>query len=172
MYKIFKQSGLTILEVIVSLGIVMVGMLGVATLSQQNIVAQNINKSSLLSAVLAQEAVELIRNKRDTNQWNNWDWLTGDGSNDTDILQDGTYVIQYDGSIYDTDDIDDTETQLYITPAGYYVHESSGNTATSFRRLVTIVDNTDYIDVVVEVQWNERGRNHEYEINTRLYDWW
>lgn len=173
---VFKQSGLTMLEVIFSMGIVMVGMLGVVTLLQQNIVAQNINKNSLLSAALAQETVELLRNQRDTNQRNESDnWLTGDSAGtDSDILQDGTYVISYDGTIDDTvDDFSHDGTILYLDSSdNYYIHESAGNSLTPFRRLVTVVDNTANIDITVEVRWSERGRDHDYKIDARLYDWW
>jgi type II secretory pathway pseudopilin PulG len=178
MHKIIKQSGFTILETIISLGIVMIGMIGVASLSRQNISAQNSNRNFLLASVLAQEAVELVRNQRDTNQRNATDnWKTGDSAfSNSDIIQDGTYVIQYNGNIKDTDNIDDTETVLYLDLVdNYYVHESGGgNIETPFRRLIEVTEDVggDFISLVVTVKWNERGSNHEYQVDARLYDWW
>jgi type II secretory pathway pseudopilin PulG len=183
MQKIFKQSGFTILETIISLGIVMIGMIGVASLSRQNISAQNSNRNFLLASVLAQEAVELVRNQRDTNQRNGWDWQTGDGIDPyTDILQDDgfgndNYTIQYDGEIDPGVNLIDNAV-LYITPGGYYVHDNGGgaNTLTPFKRLITITDddnpNFNFIEFNVLVKWSERGNNHNYQVDARLYDWW
>jgi Tfp pilus assembly protein PilV len=186
MHKIIKQSGFTILETIISLGIVMIGMIGVASLSRQNIVAQNSNRNFLLASVLAQEAVELVRNQRDTNQRNGWDWQIGDGvDSNTNIIQDNTYTIDYRDSGFNSatinntaDNIDVDEAKLYIDSVdNFYVHDSGGgNTETPFRRLVTITDDDDpnfnFIEFNVVVKWNERGSDHKYQVDARLYDWW
>lgn len=174
-----NQKGFTVLETIVALGIVMVGLLGVASLSRQNIAAQGSNKNFFLASVLAQEAVELVRNQRD----NNWragasDWQTGGNAGaNTDILQDldnYNYGIQYDGDIRETiNNIDDA--RLYLDSGGNYVYDSTGNTETPFYRLVTIDSansDSDHIEFNVVVKWNEQSRSSEYRVDARLYNWW
>lgn len=170
LFKNLKQNiGFSILEVIIAILIISIGMIGVLSLITQNIQAQDIGKNDLIASQLAQEGLELVRNIRDTN----WltagnDWKIGAGaSTNSDIVQDGDYAIDK-GAIIDVDSIDNAG--LNIDAAGFYTHGAGA--ATPFSRLITVVDNADYLDVECKVQWKERGRTHDYTVKTLLYDWY
>ncbi|MDP3043010.1 MAG: prepilin-type N-terminal cleavage/methylation domain-containing protein [bacterium] len=168
--KLKRQFGFSILEVIIAILIISIGMIGVLSLITQNIQVQYIGKNDLIASQLAQEGLELVRNIRDTN----WltagnDWKTGAGATtNSDIVQDGDYAIDYSGAIIDINSIDNAG--LNIDAAGFYTHNAGA--ATAFYRLITVVDNADYLDVECKVRWKERGRTHDYAVKTLLYNWY
>jgi len=170
-----KHKGFTILEVTVALGILTMGLLGISSLIVQNLQAQNINQNYLIASMLAQEGAELVRNKRDYNWLKfTWDkWNTGDDAN-YDILQaagGGTYILDYTGAINaGVNDISVAGARLWISPGGFYDHDNTG-LYTPFSRLVTVVDNGDSIEVEVDIQWQEKGRTHNYKLDFELYNW-
>ncbi len=158
-------SGFSIVEVVIALGIVTVALLGIVSLVVQNIQVKGMNKNYLLASALAQEGLELVRNMRDSNwltPWNDWK---------QDIVQDGTYIIDYRGrsSIDDgPDDITALGAKLYMN-GGYYTHQAAGTDA-HFSRLITIADNGDYLSASSTVMWLDRG-THTYTAETYFYNW-
>jgi len=75
--KLFHASsesggGFTLIEVVVAIFVLIVGVVGVFTAIQNITFSSQINSSKLTAAYLAQEGIELVRNKRDSN------WLAGE----------------------------------------------------------------------------------------------
>jgi len=192
--KITKNnSGISIVEVVVAIMIITVGMVGVLSLVIQNVEAQYINKNVLMASGLAQEGLELVRNVRDLN------WLTPGNVWNQGLVGDGTYTIDYGGSgnkicIGGSDDgysctqdsncdsnvcrpinmainsIDEAGARLYVDSNGLYAHTTTA-TPTNFYRLITVADNTDYLDVKCTIRWKDGTQNHNYTAETYLYDW-
>ncbi|MFA5360307.1 MAG: hypothetical protein WC349_05160 [Patescibacteria group bacterium] len=166
--KNFNNSGISIIEVVVSIMVIAVGMVGVVSLVIQNIETQYINKNVLIASGLAQEGLELVRNIRDTN------WITLGKTWNQDIVGDGTYVIDYNGlsSVnMAINSIDETGARLYVDSNGLYTHTATAN-STNFYRLITVVDNTNYLDVKCTIRWKDGTQNHNYTAETFLYNWW
>ena len=169
------------LEITVAIGIIVVGLLGVVSLVVQNLQVQNMNKNYLIASMLAQEGLELVRNKRDTN------WLlgaTGDEwkygrnyVNNLDIVQNGNYTVDLDGVINNAaDSISDPEAKLYIDGYGFYFHPGLPTTATTtpFFRIINITEHASDENILgasSTVLWQERGRTHKYVAETWLYNW-
>lgn len=65
------KKGFTLMEVIVAISILVIGLLGVFFVVQNITFSSQINSSKLTAAYLAQEGIEMVRNKRDSN------WLAG-----------------------------------------------------------------------------------------------
>lgn len=182
-----KQNGFSLLEVILVISIVTIGLLGVFSLVAQNIQVQNVNKNYLVASMLAQEGLELVRNIRDTNWLSRhadanetpYDWKLGAGAgSNSDIVQDGAYVIDYSGNINDSlvniDSIDDIRARLYFNDDGYYFHDNTGvATTTDFYRLISVFEDIsgNYIVASSTVRWKNAGRTHNYAVETYLYDW-
>jgi prepilin-type N-terminal cleavage/methylation domain-containing protein len=61
------NRGFTLVETIVAIYVLLIGIVGAMSLAQQNISAIGISRDRLIATNLAQEGIELIRNKRDTN---------------------------------------------------------------------------------------------------------
>lgn len=163
------------MEIAVSLGIVSLALLGIFSLSLQNIRTQNGNKSELVASMLAQEGLELARNIRDEN------WITyPEVYWDLDINGgDGTYILDMRGrdELDDApDSVNDAATILYADADGFYSHDNSG-AATKYRRLITVSEilingGPDYyLKIVSEVKWTDSGRPMDYKAETELYDW-
>lgn len=192
--KIIKNNlGISLLEVIVAMTIITIGLVGVLSLVIQNVEAQYIDKNILMASGLAQEGLELVRNVRDTN------WLAPGNAWKQGLTGDGTYTIDYGGPTsikMSVNSIADADARLYSNkicigggdegsdceqnsdcssnvcqPSGFYTHTSSGNEPTNFYRLITIVDNNDYLDVKCAIRWIDGGQNHDYTAETYLYNW-
>lgn len=165
--KIIRNNiGISILEVVVAIMIIAMGLVGVLSLVIQNIKAQYINKNVLIASGLAGEGLELVRNVRDLN------WLTV-GNWKKDLVGDGTYAIDYGGraSINKAVDlIDEAGARLYVDGNGFYAHTATA-AATNFYRLITAVDQGNYLDIKCSVRWKEGTQNHDYTAETYLYDW-
>jgi len=176
--KIKKTSnnlGISIIEVVVAMMIITMGMVGVLSLVIQNVQAQYINKNVLIASGLAQEGLELVRNVRDLNWLTSGnDWKLGAGAGtDSDIVQDGNYVIDYLGpsSINaGVNSINEAGARLYINSNGLYSHTATTE-VTNFYRLITVVDNTDYLDIKCNIRWKDGTQNHNYTAETYLYNW-
>ncbi len=172
MFKYFKkQSGFTVLELIVVMFIISLGLIGVLSLAVQNIKVSGLNKNELIASQLAQEGLELVRSIRDKN-WltsgNDWKLGAGAGSG-SDIYQDGIYAIDYNNGIMDVVGIGDINAKLKIN-GGFYEHGAGGDTI--FSRVITIINNAaDYMEIESKVRWGERGEMHSYTVSTALYDW-
>lgn len=165
--KIFKDNrGFSIAEIVVVLFVISLGMIGVMSLSARNIKAQNINKNRIIAHQLTQEGLEIIRNVRDLNWKNSYDYNAG--------LSNGNYRVDYSGYLqYTTAGIASAGLQIKDdgTYAGFYVHDNN-EPDSIFSRLVTISTNDAYsIKVVCLVQWVDRGQTYQYSAEEILYDW-
>ncbi len=165
-----RLAGFTILEIIVVIFIISLGLIGILALAIQNIKVTNLNKNKLIASQLAQEGLELVRNQRDKNWLDGNDWKLGAGpGSSSDIYQDGTYAIDYINGINNIAGIDSAGAMLKINN-GFY--EYGAGTDTIFSRLITVINNnTDYMEIESNVQWDDRGQTHNYAVNTVLYDW-
>lgn len=163
--KIKKNKAFSIIEVMVSVGVVSVGMLGVVSLMMQNIQVQIVNKNNLIASMLAQEGIELIRHFRDTN------WLDSAAPSFSSGIPSVSTVDR--GGIYSAVGLDfgNSATDLKTDDGGFYMH--NGTASTMFKRLVyvTVSDDGDYMDVKSIVRWSKNNNNHDYVAETLLYDW-
>ncbi|MEK7643658.1 MAG: hypothetical protein AAB372_04410 [Patescibacteria group bacterium] len=101
------EKSFSLLETIVAIAILLVGLLGAMNLSQLGLASISVFKNQLIAANLAQEGVELVRNKRDSNYLRvlendtpadpSDDCVIGDGCNPND---DGPGPLPGGGNIY------------------------------------------------------------------------
>lgn len=166
MFNFFKKkAGFSILEIVVSIFIIAMGMVGVLSLINQNIQAQYINKNRLIASQLAQEGIELVRNIRDKN------WL--EGSSWTDNIGPGNYILDYTGYIGGVSDIGEARLQRRndVGEEGYYWY-NPGDPDTIFSRLITTAQaSPGLLDVSCLIEWQDRGQTYQYTVETVLYDW-
>jgi hypothetical protein len=169
-----NKKGFSLLDVMMALGVVTLGLMGIISLATQNIQEQSTNKNYLTASMLAQEGLELARNVRDTNFLNGGVWDNGLVGEDVTATSTFTIDPNFPISINNIPNlISDALCIIYFnSTSNRYTHDSSGAQATIFRRLVTVVDHANYIEVIATVEWTERGQTHSYEAATNLYDWW
>lgn len=180
MIKKFKnQKGFTVLESILAILILSLSISGVFTAVQQGLSQATIAKDEVKAFYLAQEAVEILRNKRDINQLERIDgssntWLYGISENASDPC--------YFGKICKTDSTSasfaycgaswgscenlrqDSSTFLY----GY----NSNWPETNFKREIQLelVDSNE-IAVTVRIFWTKGLINREFKVKTILFNW-
>ena len=174
-----RGDGFTLMEIVVVLGITTAAFSSIGALALQNLQVQKQNEYFITAAMLAQEGLELVRNKRDRNWLVSFpaliDWKDGDSpGTDSDILQvagNYSYAIDHEGIIDSSvDDITAPGARLHIN-SGFYSHDTAG-LASPFSRLVTVTDiSPEEIEVSVEVRWQNRGQTHNHIANGKLYDW-
>ncbi|MBI4812209.1 type II secretion system protein [Candidatus Falkowbacteria bacterium] len=171
-FKSTNKEGFTLIELTVIIFIISLAMVGVLSLVIQNIQVEYINKNTLIASQLAQEGLELVRNKRDAN-WlaagNNWKTGTSTDPN-TNIAQDGNYAIDYSGAIDGAvNSIEENGAKLKIDDNGFYWHGTGE--ASNFSRLISVVDYGNYLAASSTARWRERGNYYNYAAETILYDW-
>jgi type II secretory pathway pseudopilin PulG len=167
------NSGFTILEIVAVIFIIALGLSGVMSLVNQNIQTGYINKNTLIASQLAQEGLELVRNKRDINWLQKGDWKTSSTTNSRlDIIQDGAYAVDYTGAIdAAVNDIADPGAKLYLTAGGFYTHAVTA-VPTSFSRLIAVGDESGASTTVrCDVRWQKGTNAYNYSALTVLYDW-
>jgi prepilin-type N-terminal cleavage/methylation domain-containing protein len=177
-----SRSGFTLIEVIIALSIIMVGIIGAYGLVNQTISALSTASMQLTAAYLGKEGIEIVRNIRDNNDlavhhsesgYDNADsWMSGlvsagvPSGIDCSSGCDGDYLKNYLARAY--------ASQPLNFDGNFFNHNavSSTNIATPYTRSIIITSAGSYLDVLVQVSWNERGRNHSLKIKEYLYDVW
>jgi len=163
------KTGFSILEVIVAIFIIVMGLIGILSLIIQNVQVQYINKNMLIASQLAQEGLELARNKRDRNFLSdNW-FCEGIVLPDSD----DKIIVYFDGvdiNINSVLTINDEAAKLMISN-GFYVHGSGEYSG--FNRIIEVENDYAASSTMASciVQWQERGQTHQYVADTVLYDW-
>lgn len=199
--KILSQDGLTFIEVIVALGVLLTGIISGLTLTSFNLNASAAAENRLRAANFAREALEAIRQKRDSN------WLAGNAWNNG-ILQNPAQryrlTVNFNPVANTWSTLDQTNPiiscsacTLYYNPDnGVFSHISSfPNQPSIFKRLVTLQEicwqpavSAESIlanglhcsdsgleligwQLTSEVTWRDFNIDHLLQVVDRLYDW-
>ncbi len=177
-----KNTGFTLLEVIVAIFILTVGIGGSFSLIQQTISTVSMIQSRLIAAYLGQEGIEIVRNIRDNN------WLEQRGSFQNPPLPVWNYGMSgCQGPIsccegdYKTDmptpltsvvgcDFNNLS-DLNIDSDGFYSYLPG--TPTKFKRKIFIdLIEDNKMKVVVIVQWKEKNKIYEVEVVEHITNWY
>lgn len=177
-----SKRGFTILESIVAIIILSLSISGVFSAVQQSLSQSIIAKDEVKAFYLAQEAIEIIRNKRDNNQLYKIEyptsntWLYGIAENSGDDCYFGK-VCQVDASAqippslaYCGNDWGDCpylkqnqDTFLYGYASGY---------DTNFKREVKIeLVDTHEVAIIVRISWKKGLIEREFKVKTLLFNW-
>lgn len=166
-----SEKGFSILEVVIAMFIITMGLIGIISLLEQNIQAKYLNKNNLIASMLAQEGIELVRNRRDTN------WILGQAYSQG-VTGDGTYAIDLKNTVDVDGGIENSAARLKYNTGGYYCAGdwTSPNLAcnqgnTPFYRLITVTNNTTYLDVQCTVRYKKGNNNYDYTAHAQLYNW-
>lgn len=173
MVKKNSEKGFTMIEVLASIYLITVGVMGVFALVQQIISFADISSSRLAAIYLAQEGIEIVRNIRDGN------WLKGRAA---EVSWDEGLPAGIDyNADYRTQFLPDPNcTGGYLKLDGnFYI--CSADSSVKFQRKITISDKIDLdgdpegkpdkMKIFVEVIWQERGRTHKVRAQENLYRW-
>jgi len=155
----------SLIELLVSMAIIGIGLLGISSLAAQNIRVQYFNRNSLISAQLAQEGLELARNLRD-NDWKSSSPITSSSS--LEGLYNDLFTIDYLGHI-NTYSVPQSVPLLNIDSDGFYSYNPG--TPTPSKRYITSQCQDNYCLLSCVVTWQAEGQSGSYEVNSYLYAW-
>ena len=166
------SRGFSLIEIIISIGIISVGIVSIMSLFSHITKSETRNKNELIATYLAEEGLEAVRQKRD-NYWlaatpSDW-WTEGIGSAEKMVgfkTCSGSGCTIKDGFII-TDNPSENDKKVYIDETNNYYGQYNGSPLpttwreTGFKRWLTVeaVDYngsavTDYLKVTSHVSYN------------------
>ncbi len=165
-YDVKTRKGFSILETVVSLAIITIGIIGILSLFTQTIRSGEMSFNQEIAANLAQEGIEVIRNKRDSN------WMTIPKIDWNYGITATEYKVNFKNDIWEIVSANGFQ-QLYLRDNKIYTHEIT-DTLTIFERKIEI-DNSEenILKITSTVQWTERGNTQPQKIimKDNLYNW-
>lgn len=158
-YSMKAEKGFTLLELMITIFVIAVGLVGIMTLIQNTLQSASIVRLNLTAAYLAQEGIELTRNIRDNNWIKGEQWETG-----LTHCFGGCQMDYNDNSLsHYTGDF------LISDNEGFYRYGIGKESR--FQRKITINSVSEYLEVKSEIFWEDQEKNRSVEVMEHLYDW-
>jgi len=168
-YELKTNLGFTLVETLIAISILLVSIAGPLTVASKGLMASRYSRDQIVAFYLAQEATELIRNKRDNNAITGNSWTDGLASC---FNPNGCIVDAADGNFSSCTADGCTELNKHNT-TGFYSYSSGSNwEASTFTRTINIEEiNQDEIRISVNIAWQTGVLNNNFVINENLFDW-
>ncbi len=188
------------METTIALGILMIGVLATITLMLYAFDYVRQSEHEIVVVNLAREGVELVRSGRYDQSCEGGNSPGADCLIDADCggggicesnffnsiydFNDKSFIIESDQNDFDHAFINNnqvtngdiqscSECQLYLTPNGRYTHTPTGNQSTIYKRRIKILasSHSDEKIILSEVFWQEKGRTHNYILESVITNW-
>lgn len=201
MRKLTPQHGFTLLETMVAVSLLMLSIVGPLTIAQKSVKASTYTKNRTTAYYLAQDAIEYLRNIRDTNSLRGYDWnrlllayspcisSVADArcffetfiSPETVVMSPGTSP-QTGNFIIRPCVAGSCPNLTYYAPFGYFGYlplSTSGVVESQYRREITVIpvntssEGNRELLIRVDVIWNEGilGGEKKISLYDEVYDW-
>lgn len=156
------KNGFTLIEVIVSIGIISLVLVGVMLSISLSLSSAARVKNNLIAANLAQEGLEIVRNIRDK------DWHSGGSFGAS--LANGNYLVDWNSQSL----LSFSDSFLKKDAVGLYNYSSGQDTI--FKRKIIIENSLQNPPTVektakVEVSWQEKSGSKTIQAELRLFNW-
>ncbi|MBI3631498.1 MAG: prepilin-type N-terminal cleavage/methylation domain-containing protein [Candidatus Staskawiczbacteria bacterium] len=179
-----KNKGFTLIELVISIAILIVAVIGVYNSFSTVVILTSSVSSRFTAAYLAQEGVEITRNMRDNNwlqkeQGREWNYgllncengCEADYKTGTSVSANSGLIPLGDNYLKIKNDITDPAKKVF------YSYDSFGSfTATKFKRKITITPDPNplrpVLKVSVLVTWMEKEEPFSITVEEYLYDWY
>ncbi|MDO8743197.1 MAG: type II secretion system protein [Candidatus Azambacteria bacterium] len=154
-----KNTGFTLLETIVAVGLIVSGLILALALINTSLVYISNVQDRLVAANLAMEGIEVIRNIRDNNWLDDLSWNSG-------MAGDGDYQVAYNGA----SPVSYSGAPLQLNADGFYNYTTGA--ITPYSRKISITNISDHeTRVVSKVSWQKRGKDYELSAEEHLFNW-
>lgn len=172
------NKGFTLIELLITITVITIGIAGAFLAVQQGISTVDYSRSRLTAAFLAQEAVEIIKNIRDTNLLQKTvAWNQG--------LDPGINPKEYEVEYSDVQDEDvllsepacspscdfDNLNYLKKTDDGFYNYTLGDDTRYKRKVQIEKID-SEHLTVTITVYWKTRKGHRELQLIQEMYKWW
>ena len=159
------QVGFTLVETLVAISVLLVSLAGPLTIATKGLSTSLFARDQVVAFYLAGEAVEYVRNVRDTNILNNRPWLTG-----LDACF-GSGMCAVDVKNSRVDDCAGACAPLRYDPLTDFYSYSAGD-ASPFRRTVSMTTvNADEVSINVTVSWKTGALTKQFSIQEHILNW-
>ena len=183
-----KNTGFTLIETLVAITILMISIVGPLTIASKGLTAAVGSRDQVIASYLAQDAMEYIKNIRDSDLladsnsgWttflnflnsNSLGCATGIACGIETGLGGSTYT---QGSLLRCDTFSISSCNLYIDATNkYYTHSSSGNIPTLYNRSFTVTKEdpslSDAALVTVTVTWKNGNVGNSVVLTSMLFN--
>lgn len=185
-----KNRGLTIVESLVAISILVVSVLGPLVIVSQAFKISFFARDQITALYLAQEGIEFVRNLKDKNSLTQDDpanWLAGIISgpfdpviNDIDVVAPVKYQLTRSGSTMSLVLCPGTPSVCprvrYDPTTGVYGNTSGGRNSIYTREIIFVKspdDDTAEQEVTVKVvmRWNQVGGTYELPVHVQMTNW-
>jgi len=161
-----KNAGFTIIELIFSVMIFIIGVLGVYAVQTRIVADTTFAVDKLTASYLSQEGIEIVRNIRDTNWVRDVYWK--------DNLPTGAWEVDYSTLSLENSYMGN---KLYIDDSNNLYGYAPSGQQTKFQRKISISsgtdsENNDFLAVVSTVYWENRGKTYNVSAQENLYNWY
>ena len=162
--KFNKYAGQIMVEALVAISIILVGILGVFTLTSSSISINRTAADRYVAINLAKEGVELVKSLLDRNIIDELPWNNLPG-----FIMDGDYKIDYDDDALS--EWSPSSFLFFSKDSGGYRYQELGDVETNFNRKIAI-DNIDdrHIKVTSTVYWKSKNIDYEFSVVDYFYD--
>jgi Tfp pilus assembly protein PilV len=179
--KIFKNlknnKGFTIVETLVAVAILMIAITGPLTIAQKSLVAAIYAKDQVVASFLAQDAMEYLKNTRDTAKLSAGssfaDWL---GVYD-DCTPLAKCKIDTISGVKDLCSYSSNTCKLYKSASSYTTTSGGGSEETIYSRSfyldssnISDENDSDEVKVVVEVIWKNGVNSNKFTIENQFFN--
>jgi len=158
--KAVKQGGFTLVEAMVAISILAMSVTGPLLIAQKGIGSAIYARDQITAFYLAQEAVEYIRNVRDTNRIVGTSWLTNldNCTGGKTCRIDGTILNPVGNAIDCSSDSGGVCKPLWLNNSTkLYGYVESGATQSPFTRQISITNSGDRsARIVVTISWSTK----------------
>ena len=161
--KDFYHRGMTFLELMVAISVLIVGISGTVGLISMTISAAATTTSQLKAAYLAQEGIEVVRNIRDSNWVKGDGWLTNIDTNCTccEVAYNLSTITPCPGGV----------PQNLTYTGGFYGYAPGGEETIFSRKIETSIGADGHLRVKSTVYWDEKGVERSVTVVQNLYNW-
>ncbi len=171
------SRGFTFVETLVAISILLMAIAAAVPVGSQGLAATRVARDQVIGTYRAQEAIEYVRNVRDTNTLAAQDWLQGleeclDNVCMIDINKTGTETVESCSSERETV----CDPLVFYETTGLYGLSGGGNKwiETKFTRslLITVSDaNPQEALVTATITWKDGLANRSLSVEESILDW-
>lgn len=158
------KKGFTLLETLVAIAILLIAVVGPMSIIGGSLSQISTVRDQTIAVNLAQEGIEIVRQKRDSNMLDKWGGgsaVWGDG------LTSGDHII--DPLTATITACPCSDTKIYLDVNNFYT-QGSGFTATKFSRTVNIADLSSAEKIITStVTWSVGGATKKIEVKESIF---
>ena len=163
-----NTRGFTLIETLVAITILVTAIAGPLTIASKGLTSAILGRDQFIASFLAQEGIEFIRQKRDTNSLANpsSNWLTG-----LDLCTAGNCMVDPKNDAISACP-SGTCSALRRDTTGFYTYDLTG-VETPFTRTVRVTPNANGYEATVTsvVSWRTGPFSRQVSVEENMFDW-